>query len=105
LIAGQRASATQVPLFCSGSMSHSAYLIRIIARKGGPSKLSKQTDSWIKMQRTSCRRPRAEAGVRDLANVNVKDGLFKPAREDVSSETDNVLRPDEGAHCVVHLCS
>jgi hypothetical protein len=60
---------------------------------------------YIRTQRTSCGRARAEVGVRDLANVNVKDGLFKPAREDVSSETDNVLCPDEGAYCIIYLCS
>lgn len=37
LIAGQRKSATQVPLFCSGSTSHSAYLILTTARKAVPS--------------------------------------------------------------------
>jgi hypothetical protein len=37
LMAGQRTSATHVPLFCSGLRSHSAYLIRTNARSGGPS--------------------------------------------------------------------
>ena len=37
--------------------------------------------------------------------MDVKDGLFEPAGEDVPSETDNVLRPDEGAYCIVYLCS
>lgn len=36
-MAGQSTSATQVPFFCSGSSSHSEYLIRTAARKGGPS--------------------------------------------------------------------
>ena len=44
LIAGHRASAAHVPLFCSGSISHSAYLIRIIARNGGPSLKKKPLD-------------------------------------------------------------
>jgi hypothetical protein len=37
LMAGQRTSATHVPLFCSGRRSHSAYLIKTTARSGGPS--------------------------------------------------------------------
>ena len=37
--------------------------------------------------------------------MDVKDGLLEPASEDVPSETNNVLRPDERAYCVVYLCS
>ena len=36
--------------------------------------------------------------------MDVEDGLFEPAGEDVPSETDNVLGPDERTYCVVHLC-
>lgn len=58
-----------------------------------------------KRERTSCGGPRAVIGIRDLANVNIKDGLFEPACEDISRETDDMLRPDKGAHSVVYLCS
>ena len=44
-------------------------------------------------------------GVRDLSDVNVKDGLFEPACENISSETDNLLGPDKGVNRVIYLCS
>ena len=34
--------------------------------------------------------------------MNVKDGFFEPAGEDVSGETDDLLGPDEGMHRVVY---
>ena len=36
-MACHRTSATHVPLFCSGLVSHSAYFMRTPAREGGPS--------------------------------------------------------------------
>lgn len=76
-----RPEVIQVPLFCSVSMSHSAYLIR---GNGSPSK-------------PLCGH--------DLANMDVKDGVFEHTREDISRETDNLLGPDKGVYCVVCLCS
>jgi len=78
------------------------YLIRMIAQKGGPSRplVNRRTQRGINTITlcTSCWGPRVVLKVHDLANVNVKDGLFKPTCEDISSETDNLLGPDKGMY-------
>jgi hypothetical protein len=43
-----RTSATQVPLFCSGLVSHSAYFMRTAAREGGPSVRLDQSDGSLR---------------------------------------------------------
>lgn len=103
-MAGQSTSATQVPLFCSGSRSHSAYLISTAARKGGPSvktRLKKASTDGGRRFRTSCWRSRTIDGIGYFAKVDVEDGLFKPTSEDIPSETDNMLSSDEGVDRVV----
>jgi hypothetical protein len=46
---GHRASATQVPLSCSGLINHSAYLRRTSAREGGVSTLRSEHDPKTKI--------------------------------------------------------
>jgi hypothetical protein len=48
-MAGHRMSATQVPLFCSGLRSQSAYLMRTLAREGGPSIQLHQPDANLRL--------------------------------------------------------
>jgi len=103
-MAGQSTSATQVPLFCSGPRSHSAYLISTAARKGGPSvktRLKKSSTYGASRFRTSPWRSRTIDGIGYFAKVDVEDGLFKPTSENVPSKTDDMLSSDEGVHRVV----
>lgn len=57
------------------------------------------------MSRTGCGGPKSYIGVRERANVNVKDRLIEPACEDISLDTDNLLGPDEGVYYVIYLCA
>ena len=101
---GHRTSATQVPLFCSGLINHSAYLRRTSTRKGGPSALRLEPDS----KTTKCLRTRgggtdANLFVENHVDLEVEHGLLDTTCEYISSKADHLLRPRERVDDVVHL--
>ncbi len=101
---GHRTSATQVSLFCSGLINHSAYLRRTSTQKGGPSALHSEPDSkTTKCLRTCSGGTDASLFVKNHVDLEVEHGLLDTACEYISSKADHLLRPCERVDDVVHL--
>lgn len=105
---GHKTSATQVPFFCSGFISHSAYLSRTETRKGGPSvHWLRQSGSTLKRKR-KCSRTRgggadASLGIEKFVELDIEHGLTDATCEHVPGEADHLLGPGEGVDDVIEL--
>ena len=104
---GHRTSATHVPLLCSGLISHSAYLIKMLARKGGPSvqefRLRGTVLKKTQILRTRCGRANASSRVDNHVKLDIKHRFLETTSEHVPSEADHLLCPSEGMDHIVDL--
>ena len=105
---GYRTSATQGPLFCSGLINRSAYLIRFEVRKGGPS-VHQRSDKSDKRPASKFTHPRRgsrydkDLWIEDLIDLDIEHRLHNPTSKHVASVVDHLLRSGKGVDDVIHL--
>ena len=104
-MAGHKTSATQVPLFCLGSVSQSAYFKSTEARRGAESvQLNGSGYSTRRYQcmRTAARGPDTGISTQYFLNLTVIDPFCESSREDIPGAVRGVLSPDDSMDRVIH---